>query len=300
MNIPKPPPIMNNINQLNQSVPTTQIKKSLIPLDDANTWIVVDFSNVAWQSLFASGVKDVKTVMETYDGHMPVFMDKMKQTIREVGQMENSLIFALDSFPQFKLNLDPGYKQNREPIKFNPKKGLLDYFAKEHAFYTAKIVEQEADDVIASIIKTHPDKQIIVVTSDKDLWQLLELPNCNIFDPIKREYVTKEMLSEKFKLERFGHIALHKALWGDRGDNVPNAFPRTQKYALPIINQMTESSLKSFFKRFEEEIPNMSKTKKTRENIRRKFEEAKDRIITNYSIVTLNMELPVKFEEYIL
>lgn len=292
--MPKPPPMPGYANT-NYSTP---LKKQLLPLDQSSMWIVVDFSNVAWQALFASGVKDVKQVMDNYDGHHPVFLDKMRQTIREVGQMANSLIFALDSFPQYKLDIDPMYKQNREPIKFNPKKGLLDTFAREHSFYVAKIVEQEADDVMASIVRGNPDKNVVVVTSDKDLWQLLEEPNCNIYDPVKRDYITKELLTEKFKLERFGHIAIHKALWGDRGDNVPNAFPRTQKYALPILNEMSEMSLGSFFRRFEEEIPNMSKAKKTRENIQQKFEEAKDRIVTNYSIVTLNKELEVAFEEY--
>jgi len=293
MSMPIPPP-MGGYNNY-----STPLKKQLIALDQSQVWIVVDFSNIAWQSLFASGVKDVKQVMDSYDGHHPVFLDKMTQTIREVGQMTNSLIFALDSFPKFKLDIDPEYKQNREPVKFNPKKGLLDVFASQYSFYTAKVVEQEADDVMASIVKLHPDKNIIVVTSDRDLWQLLELPNCNIFDPLKREYVTKDMLVEKFKLEKFGHIAIHKALWGDRGDNVPNAFPRTQRYALPILNEMQEMSLATFFRKFESEIPNMSKAKKTREGILQRLKEAKDRIVTNYSIVTLNKELDIAFEEYI-
>lgn len=296
MNGPIAPPMPFGYVNTNYSTP---LKKQLLPLDQTNLWIVVDFSNVAWQCLFASGVKDVKQVMDNYDGHFPVFLDKMKQTIREVGQMTNSLIFALDSFPQYKLDIDPEYKQNREPIKFNPKKGLLDVFAREHSFYTAKIVEQEADDVMASIVHKNPDKTVIIVTSDKDMWQLLEEPNCNIYDPVKRQYVTREMLTEKFKLNRFGHIAIHKALWGDRGDNVPNAFPRTQQYVLPLLEQMGEVSLGSFIQAFEQEIPNMSKSKKTQEGILKRFEEAKDRIITNYSIVTLNKKLDVQFEEYL-
>ncbi len=147
MNMPLPPPMPGGFSNY-----STPLKKQLLPLDQTNIWIVVDFSNVAWQSLFASGIKDVKQVMDSYDGHHPVFLDKMRQMIREVGQMANSLVFAMDSFPKYKLDLDPEYKQNREPIKFNPKKGLLEMFSKEHSFYTAKIVEQEADDVMASIV----------------------------------------------------------------------------------------------------------------------------------------------------
>ena len=57
----------------------------------------------------------------------------------------------------------------------------------------------EADDAIATFVAQNCDDQkIVVVTTDKDLWQILDHPNTSILDPGSLEFVTEKLLKEKF------------------------------------------------------------------------------------------------------
>ena len=51
----------------------------------------------------------------------------------------------------------------------------------------------EADDLIANyskVLSSNQDNQVIIVSSDKDLYQLLN-ENVSIFDPMKKIFISK-------------------------------------------------------------------------------------------------------------
>ena len=78
----------------------------------------------------------------------------------------------------------------------------------------------EGDDLVAYLCcgpMRNEDK--VVVTSDKDLYQLLD-DRTRIYGLQKKTYVTKETVMEEFRVQA-KHFALAKALCGDPGDNVP-------------------------------------------------------------------------------
>jgi DNA polymerase-1 len=78
----------------------------------------------------------------------------------------------------------------------------------------------EGDDLVAYLCRgpmRAEDK--IVVSSDKDLYQLLD-DKTRIYSLHKKTFLTKETVMEEFRVQS-KHFALAKALCGDSGDNVP-------------------------------------------------------------------------------
>lgn len=78
----------------------------------------------------------------------------------------------------------------------------------------------EGDDLVAYLCcgpMRHREK--IIVSSDKDLYQLLD-EKTNLYSLHKKTFVTEQTVMEEFRVQA-RHFALAKALCGDPGDNVP-------------------------------------------------------------------------------
>lgn len=78
----------------------------------------------------------------------------------------------------------------------------------------------EGDDLVAYLCRgpfRNDDK--VVVSSDKDLYQLLD-EKTKLYSLQKKIFITKETVMEEFRVQA-KHFALAKALCGDPGDNVP-------------------------------------------------------------------------------
>lgn len=82
------------------------------------------------------------------------------------------------------------------------------------------VADCEGDDLVAYLC-TGPlkDEDKIIVSSDKDLYQLLG-PKTRLYSLHKKTYILEENVLEDFRV-RAQNFALAKTLCGDRGDNVP-------------------------------------------------------------------------------
>jgi len=82
----------------------------------------------------------------------------------------------------------------------------------------------EADDIISVICKTLSGKEsITILSSDRDLNQLLD-DDIEQYDGIKKEYMTKESVIQKYKLDEDvwrEEWLIGKALLGDGSDGIP-------------------------------------------------------------------------------
>lgn len=83
----------------------------------------------------------------------------------------------------------------------------------------------EADDLVAGVIQTvgvqEDDAEFVVVSSDKDLIQLLGYPNVSLINPADGKERTLEEWDGDAELFMF-----EKCIRGDIGDNVQSALPR--------------------------------------------------------------------------
>jgi len=245
--------------------------------------ILIDFSNLVWSAFFSS-LKFHKYEPENcppdYTGHVDFFHQKLIKILQE--QPCEDYLFALDDKPKFKYSIFPEYKKSRKRLNFNPKPAVMRLLQAWKA-KTLHAQYHEADDVIASYIANNLDVDIAVATTDKDLWQLLENPKTKIYNFHKNIFITKRELDEAYGLKDYAQIKLHKTLWGDAGDNVPNLVPRMQKNLMPYVMQ-TDGTLNTFWKIADANWANLS------ERCREILDANRDKLKINYELVRLNFD----------
>jgi len=99
----------------------------------------------------------------------------------------------------------------------------------------------EADDIIGSLVKRYPDWDINVLSSDKDLLQLID-PTTSVWLMKKGLTEIKEMdeaaLMEEMALKPY-QICDLKGLMGDASDNIPGLPGVGEKTALKLIAEYT-------------------------------------------------------------
>lgn len=161
----------------------------------------------------------------------------------------NKLIFAIDGGKgSWRKDIYPLYKANRKvsrdksTINFENFFPVLDSFLEDmkKAFknvYFIRLDRVEGDDIIAILSNDILDKNhnITIVSSDRDLVQLMKHKNVKQFDPLKKTFI-KSLNPEK--------DLLIKIISGDSSDNIPAIKKRCGKAtALKIINDGIENHL---------------------------------------------------------
>lgn len=203
-------------------------------MQDKTTYLI-DLSNMAYRNMYGVRLK-TKTGMPS--GH--VFGTIRNLLALRKNTHDYELVFALDSKPRRKLELDPTYKANRARAdgEFNPTPDIrkMVRYLKCTCIYNE---DEEADDVIASYISKNQSESITIVSSDADLYQLIDRERgVRQYNPLDNAFITSDDLHRKFGLDQFIKVALWKALFGDSGDNVKPPIPRLKKADLiPAIGE---------------------------------------------------------------
>lgn len=181
------------------------------------------------------------------------------------------------------------YKINRPPMP-DPLLSQVPYIKEVVRAYNFPLFElagYEADDIIASIVAkvSKKVKKVIVVSSDKDILQLVG-HNTEVYNPYKEEGIvfTEEVVKEKFGVEP-KKIKDLISLMGDASDNIPGAHG---------IGEKTARELLAEFKDVEELTKNSAKIK--RESVRKIVEENLDMIRLSKELAILREDVPLDFE----
>ncbi|KKL90498.1 hypothetical protein LCGC14_1904070 [marine sediment metagenome] len=85
----------------------------------------------------------------------------------------------------------------------------------------------EADDLMAGVVDIFPDDEIIIVSADKDLIQLLRNEKVKLIDPASGKD-RRELLKSDYD-DDVDYFMFEKCIRGDAGDNVQSAFPGVRK-----------------------------------------------------------------------
>ena len=140
--------------------------------------------------------------------------------------------------------------------------------------------EYEADDIIATFAKQFgQEEQVIIVTCDKDMYQLIT-DNVSIYNIIKKSFVKKEQVIEKFGVTPEQMIT-YQAIVGDKCDNIIGIHGIGPKSAKVIIESMDKK---------EDEMNQKEK------RLIKKFEENKDIYIKNLDLVRLHTDIEISVE----
>lgn len=123
-----------------------------------------------------------------------------------------------------------------------------------------EIEDIEADDAIAYLVGCLEHHQKVVVSSDKDLWQLTS-PTTSIYWPVKKTFITSESMAADGCLP--ANWIYVKALTGDNSDNidgVKSIGPATIKKLFPEFSQRA-FTLTEFFQLVEAKCDEHKKAK---------------------------------------
>ncbi len=150
------------------------------------------------------------------------------------------LLFALDSKKNFREDIYKEYKAHRNtpPDDLKLQLKIAIEWIEKMGFKNISIDGFEADDIIATvanIAKKEKNLEVVIVSSDKDLYQLID-DKVKLFDPVKKSIIDKSYCIKKFGVEPENFID-YQALVGDSADNVPGVKGIGAKSAEALINQ---------------------------------------------------------------
>jgi DNA polymerase I len=130
------------------------------------------------------------------------------------------------------------YKANRQaaPNDLFSQKDHIQEVAKLIDLAQINIPGLEADDILYSLAKDYSqDHDVVVVTSDKDLSQMLR-DNITIYDSFKDRMIDQAACEEKYGFP-IKKMPFYFALIGDASDNIPGVKGVGPKTAVKIVNQ---------------------------------------------------------------
>lgn len=191
------------------------------------------------------------------------------------------LIVAFDAGKKnFRHDLYSEYKANRisPPEDLVPQFTILREAVEAFNLSYEEVEGYEADDIIATLVAKYSNYQnlkVVVVSSDKDLFQLLNY-NVLIFDPIKNTYVDEKRVIEKFGVNSNKLLDLF-SLTGDASDNIPG---------VPGIGPKTAAKLLGEFGSLDGILENINKIRQTR--VRNILIEHKEKAVISRELVSLH------------
>ncbi|MDA3050054.1 DNA polymerase I [Campylobacter sp. JMF_02 ED1] len=166
------------------------------------------------------------------------------------------IIFALDSKGKtFRSQIDPNYKTNRQtpPDALLAQLPVCIEMIEKMGFCTAQKEGFEADDLIASVVKTYRDThKINIVTSDKDLYQLIG-GETRIYSYAKKMLYGRDECYEKYGVYP-EQIIDFLAICGDSADNIPGVKGIGEKGAKKLLDEW--GSLERIYENIELLPPN--------------------------------------------
>lgn len=172
------------------------------------------------------------------------FYNKLNYIISNSGKLilcwegEDSLKWRREIYPEYKKNRDENKDDEEIQVLFNNldklKEGLKYYPVKELQHESA-----EADDIIYAIANHYgDDEDVVIISSDKDLVQILNyVGKVTIWDPIRKRVQKAN-----------DNILMEKAIIGDSSDGIGGLYrvgPKTLEKMLQDQNKWNEIMAKS-------------------------------------------------------
>lgn len=198
--------------------------------------MLVDGPNLAWRSIHA--IRPGNS-FEGATGPLVLFVRALSKYVREVGPDELVVCWE-GGKSEFRTRIYSEYKANRGPSGHPLRDSaftMIQSFLALCRISQARVRGFEADDLIAALWRTYHDRRVTILSSDKDLLQLVSDRSEQIrlggggadTDLWTVEDVRREFGCEPEDLPRL------MAITGDRGDNVPGITGMGPKKALKAL-----------------------------------------------------------------
>jgi len=213
--------------------------------------IIVDSNNIAYIAYFSLGELSEG---EVRTGTVFGFLNIVN---RIAGQFGTSFVFCFDSKKNMRKEVDGLYKRNRhkdlDAQQFHElnemhrqMRDLRREVLPKMGFKNVKVKKgYEADDLIAHYaLKYKDDHHITIVSTDKDLYQLLD-SNVDIYNPRTKKKFTLQDFENKYKISP-NDWPLVKAIAGDTSDNIKGVWKVGEKTAIKYIKHNLSHTAKTY------------------------------------------------------
>lgn len=218
------------------------------------------------------------------------FCNILLRVLDEVGDDLIAVIFDAKR-DNFRYQIYPEYKANRgeTPPELVPQFPLVREATDAFGLTAIEQEGYEADDIIAAytVMAAKQGMQVRIISSDKDLMQLVDDTHVRLVDPIKFTLLGPEQVKEKFGVTPDKVVDV-QALAGDSSDNVPG---------VPSIGIKTAAELINHFGTLEELLARTAEIKQPKR--REALEQNADKARISKRLVQLasDMALPLPMEE---
>lgn len=271
--------------------------------------VLIDGGNLvhrAYHSHVVSRIQSGKTPLSTSSGFETGivfgFLQMLGSWVHDMGRVSKISVF-FDGKPTWRVSVDPTYKSNRVSsslVSSHPISTRTGFFTSNPVEVLASILpllgcdvyrddNEEADDLIASFCSSHPDSNRVVVSDDKDFFQLLTDSRIVVYrpgSPGNRFFDSEAAEAHWAKLNGGSHppvppthVRMFKSLCGDPSDGIRGVDRLRKKVAVTLCHHQTVEDL------FSSGLPGFSDSE------RDKSFESKSRIITNFELVGLRSGL---------
>ncbi len=212
--------------------------------------IIIDSNYVAYAQKFA-----LSSGLTYRGGRTEIIFGFLKTVFNMSRKFETErFIFCWDSKDSLRKELYPEYKANRRQnlteeeeesnriahVQFNKLKTILPQMGFANVFEEKGY---ESDDIIASLV-TDSKERIVVVSSDKDLYQLLNW--CALCD-VKGSVYTKDMFVREYRINPSGWRKV-KSIAGCSTDNIKGASGVGEKTAIKYLKRELKETSKAYEK----------------------------------------------------
>lgn len=186
----------------------------------------------------------------------------------------------------FRHDLSDTYKATRQsmPEELVPQVPYIKQVVQFSGVPQMELAGYEADDLIAALVHwaSARNLDVVVVSGDKDLHQLIHDPEIRQWDPQNDRLFTEDVVRERFGVTP-GQIVDYLALVGDASDNVPGVKGVGEKTARQLLQKW--NALDSIYENLDAVTP---------ESVKKKLAEGRESAFLSRELVTLRLDVIVE------
>ena len=201
------------------------------------TLFIVDGNSILYREFFA--LPNLINKHGEYTGALFGFAKTMVEIVTKFNPSHLAVAFDAGKIT-FRNSIYDGYKATRKPMPEELRSQLLPLREMLNAM-NIKYIEQpgiEGDDIIGSLVGKFKDIKKVIVTGDRDSYQLID-DNTQVYLN-KKGLSDIKILDEQSIKEMFGltpkQMVFVKAIQGDTSDNIPGVKGIGEKGALKLIS----------------------------------------------------------------
>jgi len=167
----------------------------------------------------------------------------------------NKFLFCWDSKKSFRKDIYPTYKENRRKEQTPEEQQLYKIAFKQFHELRLKVLPKfgfknnfiqtgmEADDLIAIITQNY-DQELVIISADQDLYQLLS-PNVSMYSSKGKKLTTEQSFTEKYDITPKEWVTV-KQVAGCNTDNVKGIKGVGEKTAIKYIKNKLGKHTKTY------------------------------------------------------